>query len=179
MIRDIGGVETHLIYRGSFNSPYIYRELWGEPLDRISPKSSPSWGGGGLHGTVGFSLTHTMAELRISGCKAQGGCPTCPPPATISLLIVPVSTPLLLVSLAFLSVPSTLQDHFFVGWGLWLGTWQHPGIISELNAHYHVRWGDCCKRATLHSRLLLHFVSCVSPKKKVPISSYFCKFLVK
>jgi len=49
VIRDIGGVGTHPIHGGSFNSPHIQGELWGEPLDRISPQSSPYVGWGALY----------------------------------------------------------------------------------------------------------------------------------
>ena len=41
MIRDIGGVGTHPICGGSFNSPRIQGELWGEPLERSLPPKPP------------------------------------------------------------------------------------------------------------------------------------------
>ena len=57
MIRDIGGVETQLIYEGSFNP--VYTGSFGGTVGTVPPKLPLRGVGGGLQGTVGGSLTPT------------------------------------------------------------------------------------------------------------------------
>ena len=63
MIRDIGGVSTPPIRGGSFNSPHIYRGLWGEPLEGFLPQSSPYVGGRALYrAPLEVALVAPLAE---------------------------------------------------------------------------------------------------------------------
>ena len=48
MIRDIGGVETHSIYGGSFNSPYIGGAVGGAVGPLAPPKAPLRRVGGAL-----------------------------------------------------------------------------------------------------------------------------------
>ena len=60
MIRDIGGVETHFIYRESFNSP-VYRGSCGGAVGALAPPKAPLRGvGGGLPYPVGASLRRLL-----------------------------------------------------------------------------------------------------------------------
>jgi len=62
VIRDIGGVETHSIYGGSFNSPYIGGAVGGAVGLLAPPKAPLHTVGGALQCTVGGSLRPLSGE---------------------------------------------------------------------------------------------------------------------
>ena len=66
MIRDIGGVETHLIYGGEFQLPLYIRGALGGTVGSDFPPNLPLRGVGGcIEGTVGGILRGKTGRLGV------------------------------------------------------------------------------------------------------------------